>query len=341
VTKREIDRLIGEHGLASAGRRCRVAAILFTYRCSIRCRHCLFGSAPGRPDVVMTPEQCAQGLRLLHETGRVVHIAGGEPMLYWDALSEAVRLADEEGHSPHFVETNCSFACSDATVRERLTLLAESGVKGLYASADPFHQEFVPAENFLRVRRITKEIFGENNFWGPENSEAEIRSFEGIAKDKKRLRRYVRERTAGMVGTAHRELSPLLDRYAPDDSRLPAWGWQGSAGEDHCRAQFRADTLWELHIDPYGNIQTNCGMILARLHETTPRTVLARGPEKANRFVSIVCQRGPLGLAEWARRRHGFELPETVTQTCELCYLTRSFLRQFYPDVFGPAEVYE
>jgi hypothetical protein len=289
----------------------------------------------------MTAQQCAVGLRLLHETGRVVHIAGGEAMLYWDILAEAVRLANEEGNAPHFIETNCSFAHDDDTVRHRLTLLAERGVRGLLASADPFHQEFVPAENFLRVRRIARDIFGAKNFWGPEQNDADIRALEGIARDEARLRQYVRAHPPSMVGTAQRKLSPHLDRHALSDSRLPRWGWRGASDAGHCRAEFQADTMWELHIDPYGNIQTNCGMILGRVDATTPNAVLTQGPENSNRFVRIVCEHGPRGLAELAQREHGFAPPQTVTQTCELCYLTRTFLHAHYPEVFGPREIYQ
>ncbi len=72
----------------------------------------------------------------------------------------------------------------------------------------------------------------------------------------------------------------------------------------------------------------------------SPADLLARGPEKANRFVSAVCGQGAVGLAHLACREYGFALPEGVTQTCELCYLTRSYLRPFHPEVFGPQEVY-
>jgi organic radical activating enzyme len=336
----EADHLIDDVGVAQAAVRYRLASIIFTYRCSIRCRHCLFGSAPDRADVVMTAPQCVEGLRLLHETGRVIHISGGEPMLYWSVLSEAVRLANEEDAAPHFVETNCSFAADDGTVRERLSFLAAHGVKGLLASADAFHQEFVPADHFLRVRRIAKEVFGEKNYWGPEISESEVRDFGPVTGDDERLREYVRIRPPMMVGTAQKKLARFLDRYAPDNSELPARIWRGPARGSRCVGQFRAETLWELHIDPYGNIQTNCGMILGKLPESRPAALLAAGPENANRFVRVVCRHGALGLAELARREYAFVLPGAVTQTCELCYLTRSFLREFHPDVFGPPEIY-
>jgi hypothetical protein len=47
-----------------------------------------------------------------------------------------------------------------------------------------------------------------------------------------------------------------------------------------------------------------------------------------------------MGLAETARDEFGFSIPERVSQNCELCYLTRSFLHQFHPEIFGPEEVY-
>ena len=340
MASQDVDRLIDEIGLPQAAAQRRVAGILFTYRCSINCRHCLFACAGDRPNVVMTPRQCADALSLLHETGRVVHIAGGEAMLYWDTLSEAIRLAHAEGNAPHFIETNGSFATGDAIVRERLTFMAAHGVKGLYVSADPFHQEFVPPDRVLRVRRLTAEIFGERNFYGPAHSDAEIEGFPSIVRDSARLREYVRRRPPVMVGTAHRELARYLDSYAPHDDVLPARGWGNPGSKDSCSAQFQAETMWELHVDPYGNIQTNCGIILGRTPGVRPARLLAEGPGKANRFVRLLSEKGILGLADLAQRKYGFALPERVTQTCELCYLTRRFLHGFHPEVFGPAEVY-
>ena len=340
MTKRDVDRLVQEAGVCEAGVTCRVAAVLFTYRCSIACKHCLFGCAAERPDLVMTPRQCLDALVMLHQTGRVVHVAGGEPMLYWPTLRESLRLAAERDAAPHFIETNCSFAVSDDVVTERLQFMAEHGVRGLYASADPFHQVSVPAERFLRVRRLAQEIFGERNFWGTTQSDQEILSFENVCRDEARFRDYIRSHPPVMVGTAQAELARYLDQYCPDDPTLPSAGWRGATNNTTCRGQFAADTLWELHIDPYGNIQTNCGVILGHTAETSPADLLAAGPDRANRFVQVLAESGPLGLARLAQQEYGFVLPARVTQACELCYVVRRFLRGHHPDVFGPAEVY-
>ncbi len=331
---------IGEIGIRAAGERYGVAGLLFTYRCSIRCKHCLFGCASDRPGVVMSPRQVADGLATLHETGRVVHVAGGEAMLYWDQLSEGLHTAYAEDCPPHFVETNCLFAVNEHVVAERLEFLAEHGVRGILASADPFHQEMVPPERFLLVRRRAIELFGESNFWGPELSDQEVMELPSIARNPERLRDYVRSHMPVMVGSALRELAQYVDQFDPADPRLPRMGWRGPRRGTTCLDQFSAETIWELHLDVYGNIQTNCGMILGRVPETTPAEVLARGPENANEFIRIVCEQGPLGLAEAARRRYGFAWPEKVSQDCELCFHARKHLRRFHPDVFGPAEVY-
>jgi len=338
--RQNVDRLIDEVGVPAASRQCRVAGILFTYRCSIRCRHCLFGCAGDRPDAAMAPRQCADALAMLHETGRVVHIAGGEAMLYWDALAESVRLAHSEGNAPHFIETNCSFASHDDIVRERFAFFADHGMKGILASADPFHQEFVPPERFLRVRRIAIEIFGEKNFYGPRSDDEKIMDLPNIAKDAGRLRDYVRNHAPVIVGSSREFLAKYLDAFPPDDPQVPVRSWGPTSAAENCSDQFRDETMWELHVDPYGNIQTNCGMILGRVNEIRPAQLLETGPDKANRFVRVVCEKGARGLAELAQREYGFAAPERVTQLCELCYLARRHLRPFHPEVFGPEEVY-
>ena len=335
-----VDRRIEEVGLPQAASELRVAGVVFTYRCTIRCRHCMFGCAGDRPDVAMSPRQCADALAMLHETGRMVHVAGGEAMLYWETLAASLRLAHAEGHAPHFIETNCSFASDDAIVRERFAFLRAHGVRGVLASADPFHQESVPPENFLRVRRVAYEVFGERHFYGRRAPDDEIRVLAEIARDDARRCDYVRRHPPQMVGAAHRFLARCLDAFALDDPALPHHGWRGPVAERHCLAQFRAETLWELHVDPYGNIQTNCGIILGHVERVRPAALLAAGPERANRFVETVCAGGPWALAALAEREHGFRPPERVVQGCELCFLARSFLRPFHPEVFGPAEIY-
>jgi Radical SAM superfamily len=335
-----VEDLIHRVGLAKAGIERKVAAILFTYRCTIACRHCLFACRPGRPAVVMKPEQCVHHLRQLRELDRVVHIAGGEAMLYWDVLAEALRLARRHGVMPHFIESNGSFATDDAIVQERFGFLRQQGLLGILLSCDPYHQEFVPPANFLRARRIAREIFGERNVWVSDVPDEQVYDYPTIVRDESRLRELLRSNPPMLVGSACTRLSPLLEAF-PIEQLPPQQGWTGGPQPAHCAAEFDLATMWEVHIDPYDNIQTNCGVILGKADRVPIRDVLAGRRSTENDVVGILSQEGPTGLAEFARRCHGFQIPQRARQKCELCYLTRRFLRPFYSDTLGPAEIYD
>ena len=329
----KLDAAIDTIGLFPAIQEYKVAAVLFSYRCTITCRHCMFGCRANSADAdaVMTPEQCVDALAMLHDTGRLVHIAGGEVMLYWDVLVASVKLANERGVAPHFIETNCSFAADDAITRERLTILKDHGVGGIYTSCDPYHQEHVPAENYLRVQRIAIELFGEKRYYGPDSDPDRVREYEQIVRDESKLRDHVREYTLMMVGTGQQQLAQYMERFPV--AKL-------AEGNPTCEGNFTEDGLWEIHIDVYGNIFMNCGIIIGHIDTSTPAEVLAAAPERTNRFVEALCEGGALALAKLAEAEYGFEMPADVCQACELCYLTRKHLRQFHPEIFGPAEVY-
>lgn len=333
------DSCVKEHGVAAAGQELGVAAILYTYQCTIACRHCCFGCAADRPRLRTSTDRAVGHLRALHDLGRVIHIAGGECMMYWDDLKAVLQASFAEGVQPHFIETNCSFARDCRTVRERLDLLKSFGVSGVLLSADPYHQAFVPPERFLRVRRLAREVFGAENVWCTDAPDKTIIEFAEIARDEDRLAEYVRSNPPMLVGTAWRELRPFLKEYPLDEIPLET-GWRTRYRARDCAVDFDREKIWEIHIDPYDNIQTNCGVILGDARRTSPLEVIERGPGEANEIARMLSREGPFGLAEFARERHGFVVPETACSKCDLCFTTRKFLRRFYPDILGPAEVY-
>ena len=338
MTRAEVDRLIAEQGIVKTGGQRGVAAILYTYRCTIACRHCCFGCAGQRPDVRMDIAKCVDFLGDLHQLGRVIHIAGGEAMLYWDDLRDVLRLSAARGVQPHFIESNASFATSDEIVRERLRVLQDCGVAGILLSTDPYHQAFVPPESFIRARRIAREVFGEANVWASNCSDEEVREHAAIARDEARLRDYVRAHPPTLVGTAHR-FCEFLPSYTL--AELPVGRvWRFPHTGRDCAIEFDREKIWEVHIDPYDNMQTNCGIILGNASETRVTEMIARGPADANFVTRLVALDGPFALAEFARQKHGFVVPERACSKCDLCYTVRRFLRPFYPDLLGPAEVY-
>jgi hypothetical protein len=206
-------------------------------------------------------------------------------------------------------------------------------------SADPFHQASIEPEAFLRVRRLAREVFGPRNVWCSDEPDQVIRDFAAIAGDEARLRQYVRSAWINMVGTAQRELRGFLDTY-PRDAVPPGRGWREPHDGPGCGPEFDADRIWEIHIDPYDNIQTNCGVILGNANRAVLTELMARGPANANPIATMLAEGGPSALVRFAEERHSFLPPERVVSKCDLCYTVRRFLRPFYPDILGPDEVY-
>jgi hypothetical protein len=340
ATHQEVDRDVAQLGVNQAAAIHGQGALLLSYRCTIACRHCLFASSTTRPDVVMSVPQALANLAMLHDLGRVIHIAGGEVMVYWDRLREVILAAEREGLSPHFVQTNCSFASSDEVVRQRLGFLRDHGVRGLYFSADPFHQEMVSPEHVLRVRRIGCELFGPHSVFGPMQADEVIRDLPNIPRDPARMAAEVHRMPLMLVGAAYHNLSRFFEDRPVEELDEEPWAIGGVQRVKPCRRQFDRQITWEVHIDPYDNIQTNCGVILGDVRRTTPAEVLDRSRPHPNELVeSLVCH-GPCGPAQIARDRHGYRIPATAKSKCALCYEVRCFLRRFYPETFGPQEVY-
>ncbi|MBM4046514.1 MAG: hypothetical protein FJ279_15495 [Planctomycetes bacterium] len=331
-----VAEVIREVGVSRATQIKGPAALLFTYRCSISCAHCLFACNPQVASGRMTVEDALEFLRQVHRLDRAVHIAGGEVFLFWSELAEVVEKAGKLGLAPHFIESNAFWAVNDAIVRERLMKLRDWGVLGMYFSADHYHQAYVPPGNFLRARAIAREIFDQRNVMATQAPPEHIHWLPILARDEKRFAEKVRVAPPTMLGSAAIQLAHLVPAH-PVDS-LPRCGWDKSAGQD-CFAAFDPELMCEVHIDLYGNIQTNCGVILGNAKKVSVPDLFARGVAKGNPIVEILARKGPVGLLAHAREKGCPDITH-ATQKCHLCFMVRTFLRPHYPNVLGPAEIY-
>jgi len=59
-----------------------------------------------------------------------------------------------------------------------------------------------------------------------------------------------------------------------------------------------------------------------------------------NELVKMVSEKGPFGYLELATEK-GYKSKERYPQKCNLCWETRKFLRPYYPETFGPGEIYD
>jgi hypothetical protein len=333
-----VAEVIAAEGVAKAIGLKYVGSVLYTYRCTIACRHCLFNCSPAQPDVHVSHEDGLDFLRQLHATDRVIHIAGGEALMYYEPVLELCRAADRDGIAPHFIESNASWCTTDDLTRERFQALHEAGVKGMYFSADVYHQVFFDPANRVRAYRIAIEIFGRENVAAADISLEQLERCRQIGRNEDLLAESVRRGPPKLVGRAGNDLVRFLPRRKIEDLRKDhLWRWGGSDGS--CAPEFDAERMWEIHIDPYGNVQTCCGIVIGTLRNMSLGEMVARGFHEVNPLVREVYERGPYGLLELAVAR-GYQPQDGYAQKCHLCWDVRKFLRPYHPETFGPAEVY-
>lgn len=334
---RPVEEVITAEGVAAAIGIKHVASLLFTYRCTIACKHCLFNCGPDKPSVHTSLGDALEYLHQLHATDRVIHIAGGEAMMFYPQLLEICRAASKEGVAPHFIETNASFATDDRLTRDRLLELQDAGVRGLLISSDPYHQQFCARDRYHRCFNTAVEVFGRRNVAGADLSLDQLADLESMSRDSERLAAYTIEHPPMLVGRA----GDALSRHFPDRpvEELLDSMWHGGGGSIDCRREFDPETMWEIHIDPYGNIQTCCGIIVGSAKETPLPDLMSTGFLGRSPVVDAVFTGGPRALLDLAVSL-GYEPRPGYPQKCGLCWEVRRFLRTHFPGSIGPDEIY-
>ena len=101
------------------------------YRCSSKCRHCLYACGPHRRDGEGdSPNALDEILDMLVERapGALYHIGGGEPFLDVVRLRRCVALMMQRRLTLEYVETNAFWAKSPEIAEQVLGELAEAGL---------------------------------------------------------------------------------------------------------------------------------------------------------------------------------------------------------------------
>jgi len=334
-----VDEVIAQVGVSKAIGIKHVASLLFTYRCTIACKHCLFNCTPKHPDIYVSFEDGVEFLRQLRKTDRVIHIAGGEAMMYYEQMLKICQAANEEGIVPHFFETNASWCIDDNITKTRYEALKEAGMIGVLISADPYHQKFVKPERRFRAYKWAVEIYGQENVAAGNLSIEELYRLQEIGRDEELLAQHTREHTPRLVGRAGNELAKFIPNK-PIEELINDSLWHGGAGGNkNCRKEFDPDEMWEIHIDPYGNIQTCCGIVLGNANQIPLPELMEKGFHVDNELIRIVYEQGPFGLLKLAEKR-GYRPRKFYPQKCYLCWDIRKFLRPYFPETFGPEEIY-
>lgn len=309
----------------------RNGQIMMTYRCSAACRHCLVMAAPDQEPTLVAIEDAVEYARDFEKLNRRTIIAGGEALLFFDHVVAMCRAILDAGIRVYFIESNGSWCVSDELVEERLSILRDAGVDGMYFSICGYHQEFVPAERVCRGVRIARAIFGDETVFAPRTSLEDAQKLEGVAGDPDRLPDYARKHRPYYFGRAADDLAQFVEQV-PVEELL----------KQDCRKELDVDNLMELQVDPFGFLRPDLcpGVNLGNTKQN--RVVELATTKRVERvpLLTSIAESGPLAILARAKQS-GFEPRQSYASKCQLCFEIRRHLVKEMPEEFGPPHLYE
>jgi len=285
---------------------------LLTYACNFECDHCFLFSGPGAGgtfDVI----SLRTALRGAADIGTVdsVYFEGGEPLLYFPLLAEGIRTARDLGLKTGIV-TNAYWAISKEDAVVWLAALKSAGLDSATISDDGLHYGDSAGRRAEWVLRAAQEV----------GLPVDV-----ICKQRPEVREGAQGRpeVSGGVKFRGRAVQTLT-------AGLPTRPWDELTRCPHEPLQ----DPQRVHADCFGNLHLCQGVSLGNYRERSMRSVMREYDPVRHPIVGPLLAGGP---AELARRMHVPPAPGYVDE-CHLCYETRLAVRERYPALLTPPQVY-
>ena len=288
--------------------------LLLTYECNYECEHCFVWGGPSQTGT-MTLDTIEQILGQAKALGTVewIYFEGGEAFLYYDVLLAGIRLAKESGFKVGIV-SNAYWASTDADATNWLKPIAGL-VDDLSISSDAYHGgdgDSAPPET---ARRAAQQLGMPVDF---------ISVAEPGAAD-----------VPGAAGRLPAGESAVLYRGRAAEllaSRVDAKPWE----------QF-TECPWEdlreperLHVDPFGNLHICQGISIGNSLKRPLTEIMRDYDADEHPIVGPLLAGGPAEIA----RKYDLAHEDGYADHCHLCYKSRCALRERFPDVLTPDQMY-
>lgn len=303
------------------------SGILITYKCNAACRHCLYMSNPKKNNLMPIDDarHYFNEFSKLGLKGDTLHIAGGEPFMYYEHLLKIVKTASDMGIAPiNMVETNAFWCRSEDIAKKRFEELKQAGMLHIFFSADAYHQEFVPIE-YVRIGiKSAKAVFGDKNVY------IRHEKFVDSPQDISDIPDMIRQIGEQMAGRAAEALSQYLE-HKPFESFT----------NNKCESELHPHQMEQVHLDPNGLVfPSKCsGIIFINAKEQSLSEAIKSGIYTHNPIMDILINKGPVGLLALAEKE-GYVPKAGYVSKCHLCYEIRKFLQPYYTEFLGPKSVY-
>ncbi|MBN1811818.1 MAG: radical SAM protein [Anaerolineae bacterium] len=289
--------------------------LLLTYQCNYECDHCFTWGSPTQTGV-MTLAQARDVYRQGKELGTVewIYLEGGEPFLYYPIMVKAAQEAAQLGFQVGIV-TNDYWAITVEDAIEWLKPL--TGIlQNLSISTDLFHYDEVMSSRARNALAAAKELSiptGTLICEVPEGAAGYPTQPRGKPVE------------SGDIMFKGRAAMKLIEGIA----RRP---WHEFV---ECPYE-KLDDPSRVHVDPSGNLHLCQGLTMGNLFEQPLAEIVATYDPQAHPIVGPLLAGGPAALAE----QYGLPHEEAYVDACHLCYTARDMLRERFPEVLGPGQMY-
>ena len=288
--------------------------LLLTYQCNLECDHCFVWGGQWQVGTMTLPKLrnvLQQAIDL--GTVKTIYFEGGEPSLYYATMLKGIQEATAMGFNAGIV-SNGYWATSEEDAFAYLAPL-KGLIVDLSISSDQYHWFEELGENIQHIEKVAEELdipIGVISIAQPEGVDA-----------------------AEVVGTLPPGESGVMYRGRAavnlvDKAKKHPW-----TQFTECPYENLVDP-GRLHLDALGYLHICQGISIGNMFETPLSEITSQYNPEAHPIVGPLLEEGPVGLA----KRYDLAHEETYADACHLCYEMRLVLRERFPDVLTPDQMY-
>lgn len=287
--------------------------LLLTYQCTFECDHCFVWGSPFQTGT-MTFDTIRTILNQAKETHSVdwIYFEGGEPFLYYPLMLAGINLAISLGFKVGIV-TNSYWATS---IEDALLWLSPltGEVQDLSISSDLFHFSEKVSQQSRYVTSAAEQLNIPLGIICIEQP-----NFQSVS---------------------------AIGQIPPDSSSIM---FRGRAAEklaykalSHPKSNFiecpheNLTDPGRVHIDPFGNVHICQGLSIGNIFTSSIREIFHNFEPTTHPIIGPLLDGGPLRLVE----QYHLTTNDTYADACHLCYEARKMLRQKFPKVLMPDQMY-
>jgi len=289
---------------------------LLTYRCDLECDHCFVWGSP-KAKGVFTLKQIRNILTEAKKlrTVNYVSIEGGEPFLYYPIMIKTVEEAVNLGFRVEIL-SNCYWATCPEDAVEWLLPIAKAKNIELSLSSDFYHGEnweTAEVKNAVKAANSLNMKVGILTVKYPNTEVPCPNEIEGAKVGLSELM---------YKGRAFSELTEKVTKKP--------WREFTKCPYENFLKQDR------VHVDPIGYVHVCQGISIGNAWQKPFSKIIEEYNPYANPILEPLVRGGPVALVE------KFSLPhdEVYADACHLCCAARLMLRNKYPDILVPDQMY-